>query len=413
MDFSITTITGLAIGGTFLLGTLVVSLIIFKSNMKFSIFMRDKGSFGESKVQKFMENYSSNLTTGYSYSNIKKMTKSFKHKIGEGGYGTVFKGILPNGRLVAVKMLEKSTENGQEFINEVATIGIIHHVNIIRLLGYCCEGSKRALVYEYMPNGSLGNLIQKENSRSLSHSLGWKKLLQIVKGIAYGIEYLHHGCDSRILHLDIKPHNILLDNDFGPKISDFGLAKLYSRADSVVQLTGGARGTIGYIAPEIFLSNLGGASHKSDVYSFGMLLLEILGLKSQNHQVTSVQNPTTSSTSSTSRSYFPGWVYEKLIQERDNPQQQLQQHDIVATEEDDGARISRKFIIVALWCIQMHPNKRPSMTRVVEMLSAENVEGIEIPPKPFFCSPPRNVDQNSYISSISNASGLPVVSDSE
>ncbi|KAK9105794.1 hypothetical protein Scep_022638 [Stephania cephalantha] len=378
--------------------------------------MRDKGSFGESKVQKFMENYSSNLTTGYSYSNIKKMTKSFKHKIGEGGYGTVFKGILPNGRLVAVKMLEKSKENGQDFINEVATIGIIHHVNIIRLLGYCCEGSKRALVYEYMPNGSLGNLLQKENSRSLSHSLGWKKLLQIVKGIAYGIEYLHHGCDSRILHLDIKPHNILLDNDFVPKISDFGLAKLYSRADSVVQLTGGARGTIGYIAPEIFLSNLGGASHKSDVYSFGMLLLEILGLKSQNHQVTSVQNTTTtSSTSSTSRSYFPGWVYEKLVQERDNPhhhQQQLQQHDIVATEEVD-ARISRKFIIVALWCIQMQPNKRPSMTRVVEMLSAENVEGIEIPPKPFFCSPPRNVDKNSYISSISNASDLLVVSYSE
>lgn len=183
--------------------------------------------------------------------------------MGEGGYGNVFKGTLADvfkrtladGRLVAAKMLEKVHDNGQDFVNEVATIGTIHHVNVIRLLGFCWEGSRRALVYEFMPNGSLGDLISKVD---VTHFLGWPKLLEISIGIAHGVEYLHQGCDTRILHLDIKPHNVLLDENYNPKISDFGLAKSYSRKQSVVSLTT-AKGTIGYIAPEIFFEKSRGS----------------------------------------------------------------------------------------------------------------------------------------------------------
>jgi serine/threonine protein kinase len=166
--------------------------------------------------------------------------------------------------------LGKPKANGQDFINEVATIGRIHHVNIVQLIGFCAEGLERALVYEYMPNGSLNKYIF---SLEVSTLLSYDKMYDIALGVAHGIEYLHRGCDMQILHFDIKPHNILLDENFTPKISDFGLAKLYPVDDSIVSLTA-ARGTLGYMAPELFYKNIGGVSYKADVYSFGMLLME-------------------------------------------------------------------------------------------------------------------------------------------
>ncbi|RWR83713.1 putative receptor-like protein kinase [Cinnamomum micranthum f. kanehirae] len=168
------------------------------------------------------------------------MTKDFKDELGHGGYGTVFKGKLSAGGLVAIKMLKASKGNGQEFINEVATIGRIHHVNVVRLIGFRSEGSKRALIYEFMANGSLEKYIL---TRGKNNSLCWNKMYQIILGIAGGIKYLHRGCDIRILHFDIKPHNILLDDNFIPKVSDFGLAKFYPREDSLVSITVG-RGSI-------------------------------------------------------------------------------------------------------------------------------------------------------------------------
>ncbi|KAL6321157.1 hypothetical protein AAG906_012929 [Vitis piasezkii] len=188
------------------------------------------------------------------------MTYNFKHKVGQGGFGYVYKGKL-KWRIVAIKMLVMSKANGQDFINEVATIGRIHHVNVVRLVGFCIQRSKWALIHDYMPNGSLDN---------------WERLYKIALGVGRGIEYLHQGCDMQILHFDIKPHNILLDEDFTPKVSDFGLAKLYSTDESIVSVTA-ARGTLGYIAPELFYKNIGGVSFKADVYSFGMLLLEMVG----------------------------------------------------------------------------------------------------------------------------------------
>ncbi|XP_061356160.1 LEAF RUST 10 DISEASE-RESISTANCE LOCUS RECEPTOR-LIKE PROTEIN KINASE-like 2.1 [Gastrolobium bilobum] len=299
------------------------------------------------------------MPIGYSYKEIKKMARGFKDKLGEGGYGCVFKGKLRSGPYVAIKMLGKSSKaNGQDFISEVATIGRIHHLNVVRLIGYCVEGSKRALVYEFMPNGSLDKFIfSKEGSIHLSYD----KIYNISIGVARGIAYLHHGCEMQILHFDIKPYNILLDENFTPKVSDFGLAKLYPVDNSIVTLTA-ARGTIGYIAPELFYKNIGGVSYKADVYSFGMLLMEMAN-KRKN------LNP---HAEHSSQLYFPLWIYDQLGKEED-----VEMEDIVEEEK----KLAKKMIIVALWCIQLMPDDRPSMSKVVEMLEGD-VESLEMPPKP-------------------------------
>uniref|UniRef100_A0A0R0ESS1 Protein kinase domain-containing protein n=1 Tax=Glycine max TaxID=3847 RepID=A0A0R0ESS1_SOYBN len=296
----------------------------------------------------------------YGYKEIKKMTGGFKVKLGQGGFGSVYKGKLRSGLDVAVKILTKSNDNGQDFINEVATIGTIHHVNVVRLIGYCVEGKKRGLVYEFMPNGSLDKYIfSKEKGIPLSH----EKIYEISLGIAGGIAYLHEGCDMQILHFDIKPHNILLDVNFVPKVSDFGLAKLHAENDGVVNLTA-ARGTLGYMAPELFYKNIGGVSYKADVYSFGMLLMEMASRRRNS-------NP---HAEHSSQHYFPFWIYDQFKEEKN-----INMND--ASEEDNI--LSKKMFMVALWCIQLNPSDRPSMSRVVEMLEGK-IESLELPPRPSF-----------------------------
>ncbi|XP_040866792.1 stress-induced receptor-like kinase isoform X2 [Glycine max] len=290
----------------------------------------------------------------YSYKEVKKMAGGFKDKLGEGGYGSVFKGKLGSGSCVAIKMLGKSKGNGQDFISEVATIGRTYHQNIVQLIGFCVHGSKRALVYEFMPNGSLDKFIF---SKDESIHLSYDRIYNISIEVARGIAYLHYGCEMQILHFDIKPHNILLDENFTPKVSDFGLAKLYPIDNSIVPRTA-ARGTIGYMAPELFYNNIGGISHKADVYSYGMLLMEMAS-KRKN------LNP---HAERSSQLFFPFWIYNHIGDEED-----IEMEDV--TEEE------KKMIIVALWCIQLKPNDRPSMNKVVEMLEGD-IENLEIPPKP-------------------------------
>ncbi|XP_068660477.1 PR5-like receptor kinase [Aristolochia californica] len=320
-------------------------------------------------VEEFMENYQYSLgPKRYKYSELKKMTNRFTDKLGEGGYGGVFQGKLPDGRLVAVKLLKESKGNGEEFINEVNSIGRTAHVNIVSLVGFCFQGSKRALIYEFMPNGSLEKFIYGEKP----DHLGWRKLYEIALGIARGLDYLHRGCTIRILHFDIKPHNILLDQDFCPKISDFGLAKLSSRKDSVISM-GGARGTLGYIAPELLY---GRVSYKSDVYSYGMMVLEMVG--GRKNFDNKAEN--------TSQIYFPSLIYSRLEEQRD-----LELEGVV-TEEDE--KIARKMIIVGLWCTQMDPASRPSMDKVLEMLEG-NGEAMQMPPRPPLSSPARSFDSPS------------------
>ena len=312
----------------------------------------------------------------YSYKEIKKMTKNFKVKLGEGGYGDVYRGNLISGPFVAIKMLKiKSKTNGQEFISEVATIGRIYHSNVVRLIGFCVQGSKRALVYEYMPNSSLDKYIfNKEGDISLTNN----EIYEISLGVARGISYLHQGCDMQILHFDIKPHNILLDENFIPKVSDFGLAKLYPIDKSIATLTA-ARGTIGYMAPELFYQNIGGISYKADVYSFGMLLIEI----------TSRRRNLNSHAEDSSQLYFPFWIYDQLVK---NTVREME--DVITEEIND---VLKKMFIVALWCIQLKPIDRPSMNKVVEMLEGD-IENIEMPPKPLLYpheTIQENLDSNS------------------
>ncbi|KAK3225287.1 hypothetical protein Dsin_005149 [Dipteronia sinensis] len=260
---------------------------VFRSKISSIAISRDYcfGNFtnNDQELETFIRNYGPLAIKRYKFSHVKKMTDSFKDKLGQGGYATVYKGKLEDGQLVVVKLLNTSKGNGNEFINEVASICKTSHVNDVKLLGFCLECNKRALIYEFMPNGSLERFIYNEGSLKANHHLGFEKLYQIALGIAKGLEYLHRGCNTRILHMGIKPHNILLDEEFFPKISDFGLAKLCPKKESIVSISE-ARGTIGYTAPEVFSRNFGEVSHKADVYSYGMLVLEMAGGRKNFHK---------------------------------------------------------------------------------------------------------------------------------
>ncbi|GLU24397.1 hypothetical protein SLE2022_403350 [Rubroshorea leprosula] len=340
-----------------ILGSCLLGIILFALYRVHHSYKAEKE--GQLKIENFLEDYKALKPSRYSYADIKRITDQFKDKLGEGAYGTVFKGRLSNDVLVAVKVLNNFRATAEEFINEVGSMCRIHHVNVTRLIGFCADGNKRALVYEYMPNESLEKFIFV--ARDKDRFLSWEKLQDIAIGIAKGIEYLHQGCDQQILHFDIKPHNILLDQNFNPKISDFGLAKLCSKEQSAVSMTA-ARGTMGYIAPEVLSRNFGKVSYKSDVYSFGMLLLEMVGGR-KNVDVT---------VESTSQVYFPEWVYNCLDRGEFG----------IIIESEVHAKIAKKLTIVGLWCIQWYPADRPSMKAVVHMLEGE-VDSLTVPPNPF------------------------------
>ncbi|XP_058772648.1 PR5-like receptor kinase [Vicia villosa] len=310
-------------------------------------------------IELFLKNHGHLAAKRYTYTDIKKATNSFKNKLGHGGYGSVYKGKLQDGSLVAVKILSESNGNGEEFINEVASISVTSHVNIVSLLGFCLEGSKRALIYDYMPNGSLEKFINEDKDPlKLSFPLSCNTIYNIAIGVARGLEYLHKGCNTKILHFDIKPHNILLDGDFCPKISDFGLAKVCARK-------------------EMFSRNFGSVSHKSDVYSYGMMVLEMVGGKHNNNMVDDERS---------SEIYFPHWIYKRLEL---NQEPRLQSNN-----NKFDKQIVRKMIIVSLWCIQTDPSHRPEMSKVVEMMEG-SLESLQIPPKPFLSSPPRPPSESS------------------
>ncbi|KAK4720492.1 hypothetical protein R3W88_010725 [Solanum pinnatisectum] len=310
------------------------------------LYLRTKCSFiswktkGEDyrNVKAFLKNHGSLAPRKYSYTEVKKMTEYFKNKLGQGGCGSVYKGKLHNGSLVAVKVLKESKGGGEEFTIEVASISRTSHINIVSLVGFCFEGQHRALIYDFMPNGSLEKFIYDAKCGT-NRQLGWQTLYDISLGIARGLEYLHRGCNTRILHFDIKPHNILLDEDFCPKISDFGLAKLCNNKESIVSLFG-ARGTIGYIAPEIVCKNIGGVSHKSDVYSYGMMVLEMVGGRKNADVVID----------HTSEMYFPHWIYKQIEQKKEL--------GLTGIVEEEDKNLSEKMILVSLWCIQTDPSSR-------------------------------------------------------
>lgn len=349
-----------------------LSYLVYRQKQKIISAVRRIYSTNTSNMEEMLRKCGPLALRRYRYSELKKITRSFKDELGEGGYGVVYRGTLQDGRMVAVKLLKGSKGKGEDFLNEVMSIGQTSHVNIVTLLGFSLEGSHRALIYEYMSNASLQKHIYSESSKV---AIGWEMFLKIAIGIARGLEYLHQGCNTRIIHFDIKPNNILLDHELCPKIADFGLAKLCHLKDSILSIAE-TRGTIGFIAPEVFSRGFGVVSTKSDVYSYGMMLLEMVREKKDLE----------GDADRSSETFFVHRVYDRLAT------------DLHSSEVTHGTEeIVRKMTLVGLWCIQMTPESRPSMSRVIEMLE-RNIGELEMPPKPFFCSPVYSTNVSTHTS---------------
>ncbi|CAL4979779.1 unnamed protein product [Urochloa decumbens] len=276
-----------------------------------------KKTRGSSGIESQLQLHQQQHPQRYSYAQLKRMTGSFAHKLGQGGNGAVY----------TIGSLERYTIGGGD-----AAAG-------------CTTSSSPT-------------------------TLSWEQLLDIAVGIARGLEYLHRGCNAHIVHFDIKPHNILLDAAFRPKISDFGLAKLCPQKESTISVSiAGARGTAGYIAPEVFSRQLGASvTSKSDVYSYGMMVLEMVGARRTVANNGGSDPADSGSGTGASSIYFPECLY-----------QDLDGFCASACGPEDAAEAVRKMVIVGLWCIRMAPSDRPSMTRVLEMLKTAT-EDLQLPP---------------------------------
>lgn len=283
---------------------------------------------------------------------LRTATNNFSDLLGSGGFGAVYKGRFSNGVTVAVKILNGTSDKRveEQFMAEVGTIGRTHHFNLVRLYGFCFDRNLRALVYEYMENGSLDRFLFQERN-----AIDFEKLQEIAVGTAKAISYLHEECQQTIIHYDIKPGNILLDASFAPKVADFGLAKLCNRDDTHVT-NGGGRGTPGYAAPELWLPFP--VTRKCDVYSYGMLLFEIIGRR---------RNIDTNLADS--QEWFPIWVWNKFNK------QETADFMVVCGIEEKGREMVERMVKVALWCVQYRPESRPCMSLVVKMLEG----GVDIP----------------------------------
>ncbi|KAI3795390.1 hypothetical protein L1987_38042 [Smallanthus sonchifolius] len=289
------------------------------------------------------------------YRDLQTATKNFSEKLGGGGFGSVFKGTLPDSSVVAVKKLESVTQGEKQFRTEVSTIGTIQHVNLVRLRGFCSEGNSKLLVYDYMPNGSLD-----AHLFSSVKLLDWKTRYQIALGTARGLVYLHEKCRDCIIHCDIKPENVLLDADLCPKVADFGLAKLVGRDFSRVLTT--MRGTRGYLAPE-WLSGVA-ITTKADVYSYGMMIFEFISGRRNSEQSEDGKNK-----------FFPMQLANTLIDGGDI----LTLLDPRLQGEASLEELS-KLCKVACWCIQDDEENRPAMSQVEQIL--DGVLDVNMPPKP-------------------------------
>ncbi|KAM3395760.1 G-type lectin S-receptor-like serine/threonine-protein kinase SD2-5 [Capsicum galapagoense] len=284
------------------------------------------------------------ILTRFSYSDLKIITEDFCRKLGEGGFGSVYEGTLSSGTKVAVKHLHGLGQVKDSFLTEVKTIGGIHHINLVKLIGFCTEKSHRLLIYEYMVNGSLDRWITHEDQEN---GLPWHTRQRIILDIAKGLAYLHEDCSQKIIHLDIKPQNILLDQNFNAKISDFGLSKLIEKDKSKIVTR--MRGTPGYLAPE-WLSSV--ITEKVDVYAFGIVLLEILcGRKNLDWSQTDEEDYHLLSV------FRRKAEQEKLIDMVDK-NEDMQLHREAVTE----------MMSLAVWCLQGDFTKRPSMSLVVKAL---------------------------------------------
>ncbi|GJN38045.1 hypothetical protein PR202_gb27053 [Eleusine coracana subsp. coracana] len=282
------------------------------------------------------------MPTRFTLEELKIATEQFREKLGHGGFGSVYMGQLREER-VAVKYLDRAGQGRKEFLAEVQTIGNIHHINLVRLVGFCAEKSQRLLVYEYMSKGSLDRWIYHRHDNA---SLDWNTRCRIIADIAKGLCYLHEECRQRIAHLDVKPQNILLDDNFSAKLSDFGLAKLIDRDNS--QVITKLRGTPGYLAPEWLTSQI---TEKADIYSFGVVVMEVISGRKNLDTSEPEDSIHLISLQEIARN-------DQLIDLIDNNSEDMQMHEQEVIE----------IMKLAMWCLQIDCNKRPRMSVVVQVL---------------------------------------------
>ncbi|CAM0884961.1 unnamed protein product [Alopecurus aequalis] len=300
-------------------------------------------------------------------STLRAATDNFaeSNKLGQGGFGAVYKGILPEGQEIAVKRLSQTSTQGiEELKTELVLLAKLQHKNLVRLIGVCLEGQEKLLVYEYLPNRSLDILLFDDFEKGCRDDLDWGKRLKIVNGVARGLQYLHEDSQLRIIHRDLKASNVLLDLDCNPKISDFGLAKLFER-DQSEAITSHIAGTYGYMAPEYAMR--GQYSVKSDTFSFGILLLEIVTGRKNNSFVDSEQS--TDLISLLWEHWTTGTVEELL--------------DPSLGGRSPGGEML-KLVNIGLLCVQDNPADRPTMSTVNVLLGSSTVS-LQAPARPTFC----------------------------
>ncbi|KAJ1432839.1 Serine/threonine-protein kinase, active site [Sesbania bispinosa] len=293
---------------------------------------------------------------------IKKATGGFspQNKLGEGGFGTVYKGLLGN-KEVAVKRVSKNSRQGkQEFIAEVTTIGSLHHRNLVKLIGWCYENRELLLVYEFMPNGSLDKYLFGDNKVGNGLGMGystlnWETRHSVIHGVAQALDYLHNGCEKRVLHRDIKASNIMLDLDYNAKLGDFGLARTIQKRNETHHSTKEIAGTPGYMAPETFLT--GRATVETDVYAFGVLVLEVVCGKRPGNMY--VQDDYKNS--------LVYWVWELYGKGRIVGAMDVK----MSKEEEIKEEEVESVLVLGLACCHPNPHQRPSMRTVLQVLNGE------------------------------------------
>ncbi|XP_058185406.1 cysteine-rich receptor-like protein kinase 43 [Rhododendron vialii] len=288
----------------------------------------------------------------FSYRDLKSATKNFnkENKLGEGGFGDIYKGTLKNGNIVAVKKLVMGTSRVKaDFVTEVKLISNVHHRNLLRLLGCSSKGPELLLVYDYMGNGSLDKYLYGE----LRGTLNWKQRFDIIFGTARGLSYLHDQFHVTIIHRDIKSSNILLDDEFQPKIADFGLARLLPDGQS--HLSTNFAGTLGYTAPEYAIH--GQLTEKVDTYCFGVVVLEIISGRRCNDFNAVEAKPVTDFLLEQAWKLYDDGMHLKLVDE------------ILRGSNGYTDKAAKKIIEIALMCTQMPASSRPTMSEVVMLLS--------------------------------------------
>ncbi|XP_076883063.1 cysteine-rich receptor-like protein kinase 2 isoform X1 [Bidens hawaiensis] len=342
--------------------TVALMIILYIRKNRY-IQRKRKGSYDAGKLAKVLNDSSLN----FKYSTVEKATEYWdeSNKLGQGGFGTVYKGVLKDGREIAVKRLFFNNKfRIADFYNEVNMISSVEHKNLVRLLGCSYSGPESILIYEYLPNKSLDLFIfDKIKGREID----WEKRVKIIIGIAEGLVYLHENTNHRIIHRDIKAPNILLDSRLRPKIADFGLARSFQDDKSHISTV--IAGTLGYMAPEYIAH--GQLTEKADVYSFGILILEVVtGIESNK----STDKEYTESLPSTAWKHFKQGTVEEIF----DPNLMMHIYPNINFQKD-----VIKVVNVALLCTQEDPSLRPTMSAALKML-AKNDGPLPTPSNPPF-----------------------------